>query len=223
MPEVLKRYFSHHLTIDGDEIRLRLARLNFEDALSFKEGLQDVLRAPIERLVAREPAGPEQERDGQGEYVIAFEAICARRRATMTPEAREALEAAERAHEARARTFITDVFNRFVEIERGPMIEQEDGTVRSLASGLEFLDWYAMRDQEVWLPVMMALYRENTLDARQKKALRSPVASRPSSGGPKGRGRRRGTTAGRAGTRDSAQTEAATATSDGPSGSMARS
>lgn len=218
-----KRYFPYTATIDGDEVRLRLSRLNFDEALAFKDGMEDLLRPVIEQFVSRQPDGPEQERDEKGDYVVSFEAICEQRRTLMTPDQREALREAERAHEARARVLVKDVFTRFVDVERGPMIEQEDGKERALASGVDFLDWYAMRDTEVWLPVVMALFLENTLNADQKKVWQLPAASRPSSAGRRGHGPRRKTTAARVATAGSAATADVTATPAGPSGSTARS
>jgi hypothetical protein len=222
-PEDLKKYFPFTLTVDGKEIRLRLARLVFDETFYFKDGLEDVLRSPIERLVAREASGPEQERDAKGEYAISWEAICIRRRPTLSSTQHAELEELEKAHEHRARVFVKDVFSRFVAIERGPVVEGADGTTASVTSGLEFLNLYAMRDQDVWLPVLMAIHSENTLDARQKKALRSPAASPRTSSGRKGPGRRRGTIAAAAATEASAGTAGAPATPAGPSGSTASS
>ena len=223
----VKGYYPVTLTIDSEEIVLRLKRMTYDEFSTFTQGMARVATSTIARFVSRAPTGPEQARDEQGRYRLSFEQLCEERLAAMTPDERARFDEAVQADEREAQTFLRDTFEQFVTVERGLTEETEDGREVSVTTGLDFLRVFGAR-RDVLLRVIGALQRENTLDARQKKVSPSPSASRTGSRPPaRGRaGRRRATTASPAGTAVSAGTEDVTSkpeTTDASSGSIATS
>lgn len=215
----VRGYFPYSLTIDGDEVVLRLKRMTLEEWYAFNATFAKTAQPTILRFAGRQPDGPEQACDEQGTYLVPWEQIVEKRLGEMTAERRAEYDAAVEADEADARVFLTEVFARYVTVERGVIEELPDGTECSVTDGKDFLRVFGARG-DVLGSVLAAVRTENTLDASQKKVSPSRVASAGSSGARKAPGPRRATTAAPVGTEASAGNAAATATSPGPSGSM---
>jgi hypothetical protein len=215
-------YFPVTLTIDGAAVAIRVKRMTHDEWFLYDHERQKAETPTLLRFVSRQPS--EQQKDAEGAYRIPFTEIIERRLQDMTPETREAYEAAVEADEEQARGFVVLVFERFVTVAGGLTEEGDDGVERSVTTGLDLLRIFGAR-ADVLRQVLQAVQRENSLDADQKKAWSSPPASSPGSTAPKPgpRGRRRATTAGRAATKGSAGTGAATPQPQGPSGSTATS
>ena len=213
---LIKAYYPVTLTIDGDEVKLRIKRMTDDEFADFSEQHTRVMTPTIAKVTARASAGREQERDGQGHYRLSFESLCMERLETMEQEEREAFMGAVKKDEAEARTFIKYAFETFLTVESGVTEETADGTQVSVTKGLDFLRLFGAR-QDVLQHVLLAIRRENTLDASQKKVSPSPSASRAGfRQRPKARvGRRRGTTASSAATVASVPTAGATARTPG--------
>lgn len=221
----VKPYFPVPLTIDGEEVVLRIKRMTDDEFGWFAARYTKVATPTITRVVSRAPSGLEQERDEQGRYRLSFEQLCEQRLEAMAGEERDRFIALTAEDEKEARAFLREAFETFVTVERGLTEETLDGREVSITSGADLLRLFGAR-KDVLMTVLQAILNENTLDARQKKASSSPSAS--STGSPalvKGRaGRRRATTAARAGTAASAAIGAATSTTpDASSGSTATS
>ena len=168
---LIKPYYPVTLTIDGDEVKLRIKRMTDDEFADFSEQHTRVMTPTIAKVTARASAGREQERDGQGHYRLSFESLCIERLETMEQEEREAFMGAVKKDEAEARTFIKYAFETFLTVESGVTEETADGTQVSVTKGLDFLRLFGAR-QDVLQHVLLAIRRENTLDASQKKSRR---------------------------------------------------
>ena len=217
----VKAFYPVTISVDGEEIFLRIKRMNMEEHSDFSISFAQVGTPTLSRFVSRASSGPEQEQDEKGEYVIPFEKIAENRLADMPPEKRAEYEAALKTDEQGAQEFLIYTCDQFVTVEKGLIEELPDGTERSITDGLDLLRIFGAR-QDVIQQILEAVRCENEMDAKQKKTWRSPAASsRSSTGRSRGRaGRKRGTTAELAVTGDSAGNGDATLTQTGLSGSM---
>lgn len=215
----VRAFFPVTLIIDGEQIVLRIKRMNMEEHSEFTSRFAKVGTPTFTRFVSRESSGPEQEQNEKGEYLVPFEKIALKRLEGLTPEKRLEYEASVQADEAEAKIFLSWVCEQFVTVERGLIEETTDGKEQTVTDGLDFLRIFGAR-RDVIQQVLEAVQRENELDVEQKKTWRSPAASsRSSTGRPRARaGRKRGTIAKPAATEDSASKEAATANQNGQSG-----
>ncbi len=204
----VRSYFPVTLNVDGEEIMLRVKRMTLNEFFDYNAMLARVGRPTAQRFTSQSVDTPDKHEHWLAE---------------LTPEKRAEYQAAANADEAEAKDFIVDVFSRFVTVERGLTEETPDGTERSITKGEDLLRVFGAR-QDVLGQVMEAVRRENTLDASQKKALKSRVASSPSSTAPKKAraGRKRATTARRAAKGDSADNGDATGGKNPRSGSTER-
>ena len=130
-----KPYYPVTLTIDGDEVKLRIKRMTDDEFADFSEQHTRVMTPTIAKVTARASAGREQERDGQGHYRLSFESLCMERLETMEQEEREAFMGAVKKDEAEARTFIKYAFETFLTVESGVTEETADGTQVSVTKG----------------------------------------------------------------------------------------
>ena len=215
----VKAFYPVTLVIDGEEICLRIKRMDLEEFSAFTTRFKAVGEPTYLRFISRASSGPEQEQDDKGEFVLPLEKIAEMRLDDMSQEKRVEYEAAVKADEAAAKEFLIYVHEEFVTVEKGLIEELADGSEKSVTEGIDFLRIFGAR-QDVLQQVLEAVRQENTLNADQKKALRSPVASsRSSTGRHRARaGRKRGTTAGLAVTGDSAGNGDALATRSTTSG-----
>ncbi len=192
----VKAFYPVKLVIDGEEICLRIKRMDLEEFSDFSSRFKKVGEPTHLRFISRASSGPEQVQNDQGEYMVPLEKIAENRLADMTPEERAGYEAAVKADEAAAKEFLVYVHEEFVTVERGLIEEMADGTEQSVTAGIDLLRIFGAR-QDVLQQILEAVRQENTLNAEQKKTWRSPVASsRSSTGRRRGRaGRKQGTTA----------------------------
>jgi len=217
----VKAFYPVTLTIDGEEIVLRIKRMNMEEHSEFSSRFAKVGTPTFTRFVSRESNGPEQEQNEKGEYLIPFEKIALKRFEKLPPEKRLEYEAAVQTDETEAKMFLTWVCEQFVTVERGLLEETADGKEKTVTDGIDFLRIFGAR-QDIIQQMLEAVRRENELDVEQKKTWRSPVASsRTSTGRRRVRvGKKRVTTAKSAAIEDSASKEDAKPTRNGQSGLM---
>lgn len=219
---VLKSFYPYPITLDGDEVVLRLKRFTDGDAQAFAPMWRAIMDEVKLRYAVRR--ADEMERGGEkGEYLLSLNDIADRRIQEMTAEQRTAYRIEEEKAEEEARTLITEAIKRWVTVERGLSEETADGREQSLTTGEDFLRYYGGR----WMllsQIVANLAAKNAFGDDQKKVSSSPTDSASSSAAPKDRGRKRKMTAARAGTKASAKTAAASPpTPAEPSGSTATS
>ncbi len=178
----VRQFYPVTLSIDGEDVALRVKRMTMEEHSEFSTRLAKVGVPTYVRFVSRASSGPEQERSEKGLYVIPFEKLAEQKLPGLSPEKRVELEEATEADEAEAKKFLTYVFTEFVTVEKGLVEELSDGSERSVVDGLDVLRVFGAR-RDVLQQVLEAVRQENELDARQKKALPSLIDSSPSSDG----------------------------------------
>ncbi len=213
----VKQYYPVTLTIDDEPVKLRIKRMTDDEFAAYSARYARVATPTITQFVSRANNAREQARNEvTGDYVVPFEQLCTERLEQMGDEERDKFLAAAAADEDEARAFLKDSFEQFVTVAGGLTEETLDGVEESVTKGLDFLRLFGAR-RDVLQEVTEAIRAENTLNARQKKVLRSPSASRDGFRQPaKARaGRRRATTASRAETVGSATSAAATPTTPG--------
>lgn len=215
----VRGFFPVTLIIDGEEIVLRIKRMNMEEHSQFTGRFARVGTPTHVRFVSREITGPEQEQNDKGEYVVPFEQIAVKRLEALTPEDRLKYEARVQEDEAEAKEFLSWICETFVTVERGLIEETADGKEQTVTEGIDFLRIFGAR-RDVIQQVLEAVQRENELDVNQKKTWRSPIASSHSS---KGRrraraGKKRRTIVKPAEIADSPSKEGATPSQNGRSG-----
>ncbi len=212
----LKTYFPVTLTVDGEQLRLRIKRMTVEENAEFMSGYRAVSEPPSRRFVARASLGPEQEKDEKGAYKIPFEALEEKQIPELPPDRRAEYEKAVREHDARSIEFLKRSFAAFVTVEKGELFVDGDPVI----DGLDLLQAFGAR-QDVIADVLGHMFSENTMDASQKKTWQSLIASSSSSSepAPDPPGPKPETTASPAETEASAETEPATSPPSTPSGS----
>lgn len=220
----VRGFYPVTLIIDGEEIVLRIKRMNMEEHSEFKTRFAKVSIPTLTRFVSRKNSGPEQEQNDKGEYKIPFEEIALKRIEELSPEKRAEYETCAREDEEEAKAFLVFVCEQFVTVERGLLEELPDGKEQSITKGIDLLRIFGAR-QDVIQQILEAVRRENEMDLEQKKTWRSPTAlSRSSKGRRRVRvGQKRGTTAKSAATKDSTIKEDANPNQTGRSGSTATS
>jgi hypothetical protein len=218
---IVRQFYPVLLTVDGEEIALRIKRMSMEEHSDFRNDFAKFGTPTLARFASRESSGPEQEKNEKGEYVMPFEAVAAKRLSEMTPEKRAEYEKAVDSDEAAAKAFLTSTFERFVTVERGLLEELPDGTQQAVTLGLDLLRLFGARN-DVIHQVMSAVRTENELDASAKKNSPSPSDSSNFSGEPSPDrvGPKPETTVSPAATEASVETEDATKSRPTPSGSM---
>ena len=174
----VKSYYPVTLTIDGEEVKIRIKRMDLEESGDFSRALEKVGTPAHLRFVSRDANGPEQERKSDGFFVIPFDEIKDRKLLELTAERRVEYEVAEEEHEQSSRKFLLWMFETFVTVESGLTEEDAGGTERTVTDGLDFLRVFGGR-LDVLQEVMTAVRLENSLDAAEKKALKSRTASPP--------------------------------------------
>ena len=207
----VQSYYPATLIIDGEEIILRIKRMDMAEHSEFSIRLAKVGMPTYVRFVSRASSGSEQEQNEKGEYLIPLEKIAEMRLADMDPERRAEYDTAVELDEEQAREWLTYVCEQFVTVERGLLEESADGAEISVTSGLDFLRIFGAR-RDVLQQTLEAVRLENELDAEQKKTWRSPIVSSPLSKeqSPDPAGPKLETTAEPAAIEDSANKEAAT-------------
>jgi hypothetical protein len=208
----VRQFHPFPLMVDGEEISLRIKRMDVDEYSEFRMRYVKVVTPTAMKYFSRAPTGPEQQQNDKGEYILPFEIIVEKRLEHMTMEKRAEYESSLMADEKEAKSFFCYMFDKFVKVEKGLIEEQADGTEVSVKEGLDLLRIFGAR-RDVLQQVFAAVREENEMDADQKKASRSPVvSSRTSTGRRRVRaGKKRGTTAKRVETGDSADNVAATA------------
>lgn len=216
----VQAFYPVTLVIDGEDIVLRIKRMNLEEHSEFSIRFAKVGTPTYVRFVSRASSGPEQDQNEAGEYVIPFEKIAEKRLADMNPKKRAEYETAVELDETHAKDFLLYAAEQFVTVERGLIEEGPDGTEKSVTSGLDLLRIFGAR-RDVLQQILEAVRMENELDDSQKKTWRSPVASSPSltEQSQDQVGQRPETIAKPAVTEDSASNETATEKPEAPSGS----
>lgn len=172
----VKAFYPVTLTIDGEEIFLRIKRMNMEEHSEFSSRFAKVGTPTFARFVSRESSGPEQEQNEKGVFKIPFEKIALKRLEGLSPEKRSEYEAAVQADEAEAKGFLSWVCEQFVTVERGLLEETADGKEKTVTEGLDFLRIFGAR-RDVIQQALEAVQRENEMDSDQKKTWRSPAGS----------------------------------------------
>lgn len=208
----VKAFYPVTLIVDGEEIFLRIKRMNFEEKDDYSNKFDKLSEPTINRFVSRASSGPEQEQNSKGAYVVPFDKLAEKRLEGMDIETRTKFDAAVKLDMGHMQEFFEESFERYVTVERGLIEELADGSEKSVTEGLDFFRIYGARI-DVLLQVLEKLLVENTMSAEQKKTWKSPIASLPSSTGRRRAqaGRKRGTTAKPAATEDSAGNGDATA------------
>ncbi len=216
----VRSFYPVTLTVDGEEIALRVRRMDMTEHSDFSTRLAKVGIPTYIRFVSRASSGPEQEQNGKGDYAITFEKSAEKRLGEMDAEKRAEYEAAAELDEKQAKEFLAYVAEQFVTVVGGLIEETSEGE-KSVTSGTDFLRIFGAR-RDVLQQMLEAVRQENELNAEQKKTWRSLIASLPSSGeqSPDQAGPKPETTAENAATADSASNEDATGKPSGPSGSM---
>lgn len=179
----VQAYYPVTITVDGEEIALRIKRMSMEEHSEFSIRFAKVGIPTYMRFVSRRNSGAEQERDDKGEYMIPFEKIAENRLNEMSTEKRAEYQAAAESDEAEAKKFLTYACEQFVTVERGLIEESADGTEQSVTEGLDLLRIFGAR-RDVIQRILEAVRCENELDVDQKKAWRSPADSSLSSTAP---------------------------------------
>ena len=179
----VRQFYPVTLSIDGEDVALRVKRMTMEEHSDFSRRLAKVGTPTYVRFVSRGTSGPEQERDDKGEYAIPFQKLAEQKLPGLSPEKRVELEEATEADEAEAKKFLTYVFTEFVTVEKGLVEELPDGSERSVVDGLDVLRIFGAR-RDVLQQVLEAVRQENELDVSQKKILSSPTGSSRSSSEP---------------------------------------
>lgn len=174
----VKNYYPVTLTIDGEEIKIRIKRMNLDEAGDFQRRLVKTGTPAYERFVSRAPSGPEQERKSDGFFVIPMDEIVERKLSELTDERRADYEAADDQHEKDSRSFLVWVFETFVTVESGILEQDKDKKWVSVTEGIDLLRVFGAR-LDVLSEVVTAVRTENSLDEEQKKILKSPTASPP--------------------------------------------
>lgn len=217
----VRAFYPVTLTVDGEEIVIRIKRMNMEEHSDFTYRFANVGTPTISRFVSRKASGPEQDRNEKGEFKISFEALAAERLEEFTPEKRTEYEAAIQADELEAKSFLLWVCEQFVTVERGLLEVTADGKEQTVTEGLDFLRIFGAR-RDVIQQILEAVQRENEMDLTQKKTWRSPIgSSRILKERPRGRvGKKRKTTAKNAAKKDLQNKEDAALSHNGQSGSM---
>lgn len=218
----VRHYYPLILTVDGEEIHLRIKRMDIQDALEFGKRARKLANLSSLKFFSRATSGPEQERNDKGEFKIPFERLVEQRIEQMSPKERAEYYTQAEVDEQEARQWQVWVCEQFVTVESGLLEELPDGTERSVTEGADFARIFAARI-DLLQQAVAGVRRENELSLDQKKAWKSPIASSPSSNGrrPDRAGRKRGTTAGSVARGDSADSGAARAMESATSGSTA--
>ena len=177
-------FYPATLFIDGEEIVLRIKRMDMAEHSEFSTRFAKVGTPTYVRFTSRASSGPEQEQNDEGEYLIPFEAIAEKRLAEMNPKKRVQYEAALKTDEALAKEFLVYTAEQFVTVERGLIEEGPDGTEKSVTAGVDFLRIFGAR-RDVLQQMLEAVRQENELNAEQKKTWRSLADSSNSSIEPK--------------------------------------
>jgi hypothetical protein len=157
------------IRIDGDELRLKIARFDLEAYSAFKKADEANQRAAkrAQMLVARLQTSDEEP---LGDLLARLELD--------EPEKFAEVQKARDASEASNAQFMTEMFGRFVRVLEG----QLSGTTGEV-DGTAILRFYAGRN-DVRERIYAEILWSNTMPAVQKNALLSRLDSRPSSTAP---------------------------------------
>ena len=179
----VRQFYPITLSIDGEDVALRIKRMTMEEHAEFSTRLMKVGTPTYQRFVSRGNSESEQELNDKGEHVLPFEKLAERQLREMGAEKRAEYDAALSADESEAKKFLTFVFTEFVTVEKGLIEELSDGNEQSVSSGIDFLRIFGARD-DVIQEALGAVRSENELDANQKKTLSSRTGSSRSSSEP---------------------------------------
>lgn len=218
LPYRAQAFYPVSIKVDGEEIGLRIKRMNLEEWEEFWSNFERHAQPTIDRFAFRKD--DEQSKDEKGEYVVPWAEVQKRRRLEMTDEERTLFEKAEEKDEHESREFYKNVFASFVRVERGLEEETDSGPVH-IKEGLDFLRIFGAR-ADVIGEVVNALIMENSLSDEKKRLWRSRTASKLSSdaSAPAQAGPTQEPTAASAETEDSANGEDVSPRATSPSGSM---
>lgn len=178
----VRAFYPVTLQVDGEEIDLRIKRMTFEEHQEFMARMTKFGTPTYQRFVSRGTSEKEQERNAEGHYTIPFEELAKTKIAELSPENRAEYEKAQEEDEAEGKEFLIYAFERFATVGKGLIEELPDGSEKSVSTGLDLLRIFGAR-ADVIQNVLDAIWKENMLDASQKKALLSPTGSSPSSAG----------------------------------------
>ena len=223
MSKEFLRHYPYTFDLDGEPVTVHIKRMTFEESQEFSFRSAELEKTVLEQRIYRRE-GVEQERDGKGKYKITFEELCQQRLAEMTPEDRDEIETAQIARLKEQSEFLAESIKRFIiHVEPGLIDVHPDGSKHPVIDGTGLLEIIGGQ-RDVHLGLYQAIFAENHLNARQKKAWRSLAGFSDSSNGHKKdrRGRKRKTTAGDAETAGSATNAAAKSPRNGRSGSGGR-
>lgn len=214
------RYYKHTFDLDGEAVTVHIKRMTFEEWQDFSGRSAELEKTMYEQRIYRKE-GAEQELDEKGQFKMSFEEVCQRRIAQMSEEERAEIEAAQNAKLKELTEFMADSITQFIiHVEPGLVDIDSDGSKHPVANGAQLLDIIGART-DLHNYLYQAIYAENNFDAQKKIAWRSVAGFSSSSREPKKdqAGRKRKTTAGSAGTSDSAGNGAAKHRRNGRSGS----
>lgn len=173
---LLRNYYERDLPVDdvtGEAtIRVRVRRFTHAQLMAFSEGWNRCENPPSARAIYRKA----------DEADVPMDEVRRRRLDEMTPDVREAFEAAERAEGQAAAQFLVDNITAHVWVSPTDTltIEDESGHATAVRTGEDLARVFA-GNLEMLMQFARCVFEENTLGAQKKRILRSRSASTGSS------------------------------------------
>lgn len=217
-------YYVHQFELDGETVTVHIKRMDYGEYQDFSFRSAELEKTVLEERVFRNPEGPEQAKDDDGKFILGWEEICQRRLHEMPAEQREEIEKEQAARLREQDDFLRECIERYItHVEPGLVDVHHDGSKHAVKDGKGLVQITGGR-RPVHLLLYQAIFAENHLDERQKKALKLAAGSSTSSAKSKTarRGRTRETTAESAVTSGSASNGHATRPRRRRSGSAGR-
>jgi hypothetical protein len=169
LPIRIAGQFRAPIVIDDQEATVLVKRLTVAEHARFKAEFARASEPPSNRLLARLPEGPEQERDEAGAYRVSDQEVSERRLREMDPAARAAFDKLDAEDEAFAEDFLQRAIVDYVSAPPGEFTGPDGEPV---TTGRQLWDLYYARLDVIQL-LARTVWTENTLSSVQKNALRS--------------------------------------------------
>lgn len=177
---VISTWTPQAITIDGEEIELRLKRMSVEEHIEFMGKFRRNAEPTFYRFVTREPDGEEQETKENGDYKLSLAQIFERRYENYSPEQKEEFHDEVNKDELKAKEFLIYTYKSFVRVGRGLMEVCENGEEKSVTAGIDFLRLFGARN-DVLTEVSELLRAFNTVGPEKKRISKSEPDSLTSS------------------------------------------
>ncbi len=188
---IVSTWMPHKITIDGEEVELRIKRMSVEEDIDFNGRARINSEQTFMRYVSRGTTAEEQETDEKGNFKLSLAQIFERHFQAFTPEKRAEFTAAVAADELKAQEFLKYTFSNFVRVAAGLIEQLEDGTQQTISEGIDVLRLFGARN-DVLSEIVKAVRELNVLSPKKKEISKSGSASTVSSselgpdpGGPK--------------------------------------